>query len=168
VIGMLCTRFGKERSFASYGFDARYSQIEGAKAPQYPRAQRIHPYPAKFLKALTKPFVASTRDLLPPPFTLCRPPHLVRLLDRKIVWELVSDIEEQQELAARARETVLAKLQETLGAKMKKHKENAVAAAAAAVSAFVWCQKKSPGKLQEQVAKHAAPTSTVSQSVCLL
>ncbi len=38
----------------------------------------------------------------------------------------MSVIEEQQELAASARETVLAKLQETLGAKMKKHEEAAV------------------------------------------
>lgn len=49
-----------------------------------------------------------------------------RLLVPKIVWELVSVIEEQQELAARARETVLAKLRETLDAKMKKHEAAAV------------------------------------------
>lgn len=41
---------------------------------------------------------------------------------KKIVWELVSDIEERQEMAARARETVLAKLQETLRGKMRKYK----------------------------------------------
>ena len=32
----------------------------------------------------------------------------------QIVWELVSDIEESQEIAMRAREKVLSKLQETL------------------------------------------------------
>lgn len=38
----------------------------------------------------------------------------------QIVWELVSDIEEQQEMAEQAREKVLSKLQETLIEKTRK------------------------------------------------
>lgn len=44
----------------------------------------------------------------------------------QINWELVSDIEEQQEMAAKAREEVLATLSVTLREMMDKHRVEAV------------------------------------------
>lgn len=66
----------------------------------------------------------------------------------QIVWEVVSDLEEQQEMAARARAKVVSKLQETLHRKTEQHEVTWVCPKCASrcarvftwlVGAHAWC-----------------------------